>query len=117
MLGLKNKPVIEISENEWENMDNFILNFAQNNEDVNGEKKGFEREFNAKENDRQNAGQLFDAPNAEPVKKASNNEAPDQDFAKSYNSLHSDINGLLQELDEIKRARINLQNRLNSIRS
>jgi len=107
-----------LNESEWESMGNFISNLAHNNESVTDnivvEKTGIKNMTGTKPRHSGKTADLqADLNTALPKNQSTlRSSLP----AGGFDNIHSDIRNLLDELQEIKKARIDLQSKLNTIR-
>jgi len=119
MIGMKDNQKSEfLNDVEWENMGSFIADLAKNNESVTDEIITDKSSFKKIKTRR---SELTDQ--TVKIKTKLDNSSKDhrsmsssEDGNGHYDMLHSDIRSLLDELQEIKKARLNLQTKLNTIR-
>jgi hypothetical protein len=138
MLGIRENQKNEVlSDLEWENMGSFISDFAKSNEsvtdDIIGEKSHVNQKnqinkinstrieltgkTNSLKTNVEKSLSMSDRTANKTIRRAANRKVSiSKNPSLAYDSLHSDIRSLLDELQEIKQARIELQSKLNTIR-
>jgi hypothetical protein len=125
MAEIKNQKTENIDDTEWDNIDNFINDFAKSNESVSEESESSGRNTPGNFSGTDKKLKTYKTKIIKNNDKAVSNLADvsknllretDDNFSEKYRGLQSDIKTLLAELQEIKRARIDLQSKLDSIR-
>ncbi|MDH4263499.1 MAG: hypothetical protein OEV78_10695 [Spirochaetia bacterium] len=120
MIGIKENHKNEaLNDLEWETMGSFISNFAKNNESVTDETLSEKSDFIITGNKKEEFTEKFEKIKSSIENTSSKSNQKSSNLQKPlavYDTLQSDIRNLLDELQEIKQARINLQTKLNTIR-
>ncbi|MDH4199875.1 MAG: hypothetical protein OEV66_05780 [Spirochaetia bacterium] len=117
MVSVKNKQTAGIDDGLWENIGSFISNLAQSNESIESKIENMTpariEPFNAAStNPNIRIFSKTPKPQRENPKKINESHG---EFSEKYQSLQTDIKGLLDELQEIKKARIDLQKKIEQI--
>lgn len=119
MLGIReNQKNEHFNDMEWENMGSFIADLAKNNESVTDESVSEVSRFTNSTKKRAELAEKTVTIKAEIGKTSPDNRSisGEQELPANYDTLQTDIRGLLDELQEIKLARMSLQSKLTTIR-